>query len=149
MCSTLAIICVIGLIIGLPTIIVGCNDFSCPLQEKLVSKADNSYYVKEECTSSTCVSYGKDGQCSIYTYDTYDCSYWMTHMIYSKGSCDIRSGPYDKGTAITMFVNKLDNTCNSNIEMVSRLPIVGIVFLSISGIALMLMFMIPFCCNEK
>ena len=129
-----------------PTIIIGCNDFSCPLQEKVVSSVDRSYYVEDECMSQTCISYDKDGFCNNYMYNTYDCSYWATSVTHEKGSCNIK-GKYNKGELIEIFVNRLDKTCSSNTVIISRLPIVGMIFLSISGIALILMFILPFFCK--
>lgn len=144
----LSIILTISLIIGLPTMIIGCNDFSCPLQEKVVSSVDRSYYVEDECMSQTCISYDKEGLCTNYMYSTYDCSYWSTYVTHEKGSCNIR-GKYNKGVLIEIFVNKLDGTCSSNIATISNLPIVGVIFLSISGITLILMFILPFLCECK
>lgn len=136
---------IISLIIGLPTIILGCNDFSCPLQEKVIATTISSNYLKKECTDASCSSVGKDGQCTGYTHDTYDCSYWSTSVTHQKGSCDIRSGPYDPGAKIEIFVNKYDNVCTADTVTISRLPIVGIVFLSIAGITLISMCLLCYC----
>jgi protein-S-isoprenylcysteine O-methyltransferase Ste14 len=130
MCDIVLI--VIGLIVGLPTIIIGCNDFSCPLHEKVMANSSRSTYLSISCTDAIC----GDHRCVDINYD---CSHWETTVIHYRGNCVIDSGPYNIGTDIEIYINKMDNICRTGFEKTIRiLPFVGIVFLSISAITILI-----------
>jgi hypothetical protein len=136
--STLFIIFIVSLVIGIPTIIIGCNDFSCSLYDKVTSNITCSKYLNTWCGNTTCTN----NNC---TDIGFNCSHWVTTFAYSQKSCDIDIGPYIIGTNLDIYVNKLDNGCHTGFDkMTSILPIIGTVFLSISAITL-LIFTIVYC----
>lgn len=126
------------LIIGLPTIILGCTDFLCPLQQRFISVVQSSNYVESTCTDTICISYENGGICDNYMTSTRDCSYWLTEVNNTKGLCKI-FGYYDIGKTIEIYVNRIDHTCNQDIKSMGRITYVGIVFIILSGITLIVL----------
>jgi hypothetical protein len=135
---------IIGLIIGLPSIVVGCNDLLCPLHEKVMGNVTDSRYLVTQCTKDICDGEGENCQ-----NIRYDCSHWISTVSYSQGnkSCDIGTGPHDPGTNIWIYVNKMNSECQTGFDQTIRvLPIIGVIFLSICGLAFLVQFI--WCCLE-
>lgn len=135
------IICCSFLIVGLPTIIIGCNDTLCPLQVKLVGQITSNYYVEATCQTSYCTSYNTDETCTSMNYYTYDCSYWASNIYYmyhdSYHTCSVR-GKYTEKSPIAFYFNKLDNVCTIDLKTINNLHYVGIVFIILSGLSFIL-----------
>jgi hypothetical protein len=147
----LCTIIIIGLIIGLPTILVGCNDYSCPLHQRITSNTTKSQYIGASCSKSECSSSG-----DTCTQTNYDCSYWVTTVSYTQGhglnECEVESGPHNPGSDVLIYVSKTDSTCHIGFDKtITVLPIVGIVFLTITVIAFLALLVVCYCCltNNK
>ncbi len=120
--------------IGIPCIIFGCNEMVCFFQEKVSATVDTSYYSKDTCLSTSCISYNANSICNDWSYDEYDCSYWTTYAHHSKGICSFSEGPYSQNESIEVFVNKRTGHCTSRLRMTENIAIVGIVFCSLAGL---------------
>lgn len=143
-----SICCCLFFVIGLPTYLVGCASFSCPLQNKYSATVTASYYVQETCSDSTCVSYSNRG-CTSYVTNYYPCGEYKTDYDYGTGSCTAPGGPNPVGAHILIYVNKIDKTCTADLGQSERVAYTGIIFMSF--MAFMLIFTIGLCsrsCSE-
>jgi hypothetical protein len=135
---------IICLIIGLPSIIIGCDDFSCPLYEKVMANVTDSRYLVTQCTKNIC------NVTRVCENTQSNCSHWVSTVSYlSDGlkNCDVGTGPHESGTNIHIYVNKKNGECNVGFDTTIRaLPYVGIVFLSIGGLASLVL--IIGCCTK-
>lgn len=137
----------IGLIIGIPTMIIGCNDYSCPSYHRIMANTTDSRFLDTKCPKIEC-SYSSSTGYNNCTDANYDCSHWVTTVSYSlvqkHGECELESGPHVPGTNIQIYVKKADSTCCIDLDKtITVLPIVGTVFLSISGLAFLV------CCFKQ
>lgn len=136
----LSCLLVCSLIIGIPCMVLGCNETLCPLQEKKETSVIHSEFIYDTCQSSTCASYNSKGQCSLWTYRQYDCSFWQTTLIYENGLCNVRlSGSVPIHTPMTVYVRKTDGSCSANLGTIENLPIVGIVFITLACLCCVLL----------
>jgi hypothetical protein len=133
----LTVIIIIGLIIGTPTMIIGCNDYSCPSYHRIMANTTDSRYLDARCPNIECSNSSSGYNC---TDTDYDCSHWVTTVSYSLGQkqdeCELETDPHAPGTNIQIYVKNADSTCYVDFDKtITVLPIVGTVFLSISGLA--------------
>lgn len=128
------VLCGVSLLIGLPAIILGCNDFLCPLQMRVPATVDWSSLTEATCTADGCDSFSDD--CFPGMPDTHDCSHWETGLTHKRGSCKVSSGPHVVGSTVTVYIDRIgrDRMCNLEFATMNRLPYVGILFIAIAGL---------------
>jgi hypothetical protein len=139
--STMCIITIILGIVATACTLLGCNELLCPLLESHEANViENSVYTEDECTRTTCGKTDKNSICIEENSETYDCSYWTTHLLIDNNqTCVVHSGPWQRDNQFIIFYNVLDHSCNENTIVVQNLPYVGITFICCTSISLIIL----------
>ncbi len=129
----------ISCIIGYTCLVLGCNETICLMQDYVQGEVlENSQFIKEECSSSTCVSHDTYGKCTQETLSTYDCSYWTTGLLLSNNqTCHIR-GQFMQNQTMPIFYNRFTEECSNEIGGIKDLANVGISLIFLSGVSMMI-----------
>ncbi len=146
---------IICFIIGLPTILVGCNpnvENGCATREIWNGIVRDTNIKEKEC--SDCVSYctNKNSRtCCVYKY--YDCYQVNIKFSYSSSNktCTYSRGPYEKsstaedvedsypiGKKHALSVDPNTNDCSTNVREFLNVWIVGVTFLSIAALMVLI-----------
>lgn len=151
-CPVVAI--VVSLIVGLPTILVGCNSFyPVCVHYNLYPNAIilNRQIGTETC--SECVAYGQDNQCTATEY--YDCYSANIEFKTGNSTCQYKAETYyrDYNKAVELansyhlgdereiYVEKnKPGICTANLKLVRDLSIVGITFVSLASLVSIVWF---------
>ena len=130
---------IISFIIGTPCLIYGCSNILCPLYEPVDAVVTESSYQHQTCQNTHCGFTQADGTCFFWVTDEYDCSFYVTTVQAGSNTISCGTGSNaDEGTHVYFLLRKYDNTCLFDIEEMKRVSIVGILFMSLSGICLFL-----------
>lgn len=133
--TTSLILFVVFLVLGIVSLIFGCNEKVCLSQTILNSTVIDSRYI-----NTTCVRIGVEGGKSIE-----DCSHWESDVTTFNLNCTIWNGPYEKGTSVIIFYDKSKDKCVRRTMILEGLPYFGITMLILSIISLFVAFYYNVC----
>ncbi len=138
---------IVSLIIGLPCIIMGCNDFSCPLYHINQASVLCSNFVRETC--SCCLGANDDG---CVEWGQCDCSGFHTGFMHEIGTCELKTKQhYETNEKVAIFVQRFTHDCKLETGLDNNIVYVGLVFLVIASIIVVVWTScgIIKCCNNK
>ncbi len=141
---------VIGLLIGLPCIIEGCNDWSCPLYYDLQASVLCSENHPQTC--NCCFRSNADGNC--FEWGACDCGYYLTGFLHLGGTCGLQTPrSYQVGEVVRLLVNKHSHDCSFPSATDDNIVWVGLAFCLLSGLSLVALvidlLICWLCCNKN